>query len=88
MCVHDIVERTRQQSVVRASTSSVWVKYEVSLMRIRQLVIAALREAALDPSGAAHTFSLVYDGGRWKKFDNDHQAGVIPTNDPIRVIWE
>jgi hypothetical protein len=46
------------------------------------------RKFIIDPSGQAHTFALVYSGGRWKKFDNDHQAGVVPGNEGIRVIWE
>lgn len=41
----------------------------------------------IDPGGQAHTFTLAYSGGRWKRFDNDNQGGVVPDNDPIRVYW-
>lgn len=45
----------------------------------------------IDPSGQAHTFVLIYSGGQWKQFDNDHQDGVNlgnVANVTIRVLWE
>jgi len=49
------------------------------------------RKIIVDPQGAAHTFTLIYDNGNWKRFDNDAPNGSTTIKygeNKITVTWE
>lgn len=49
------------------------------------------RKIIVDPHGEAHTFTLIHDGGQWKRFDNDAPNGSTTIKygaNKIIVTWE